>query len=122
MSDEARRIKTIFIVLTLAYITRTATFLVEEFVIESPVNYMITQLVMCNFWDILPLVLIMNYHKKNVVKPATFEELYASLYYSMRMYGNIPDDLSEHDPLFSQRPDSERREPLPMLEGTLFSN
>jgi len=76
LKDEEGRVKTIFIVFTATYVSRAGVYLVkliigeyydsksekiinEEFLAISAIAYY----VFYNLWDILPLALIMEYHR-----------------------------------------------------------
>ena len=60
LKDEGRRIKTIFIVFALAYVSRATVYLLNGFgAIDHPFAVYYT---MYFFWDVLPLCLIMRYH------------------------------------------------------------
>jgi len=122
MKEESRRIKTIFIVLTTAYITRAVVYLAQIFFMERVIITYIIYFVMYNFWEVIPLILIMVYHSKEVIeKPQTFEELLASMSSSMLVNNSVCSELSDRDPLMNHRLSRLSTE-LPDVEGTLFSN
>jgi len=63
LKDEARRIRVIFLVLTVSYVSRAIVYILyNKGVIE---HEWIVYLIMYNFWDILALSLIMVYHYNN---------------------------------------------------------
>jgi len=64
LKDEACRIKTIFLVFTVSYLTRATVFLVLRRVEEAYVTINLIFDVGYNFWDVIPLTLIMRYHYK----------------------------------------------------------
>jgi len=60
LKDEATRIKVIFLVLTVSYISRGVVYILKA---QKVIDHSwIVYLVMFTFWDILPLSLIMFYH------------------------------------------------------------
>jgi len=63
LKDEARRIKVIFLVLTVSYVSRVVVYILTSARLIE--HYWIVYLVMYTFWDILPLSLIMFYHYNN---------------------------------------------------------
>jgi len=70
LQDEARRIKVIFLVLTVSYVSRAVVYiLVHVGVIK---DFLLVYLVMYIFWDIIPLSLIMYYHFSNFQAQAKF--------------------------------------------------
>jgi len=62
LKDEARRIRVIFLMLTVSYVSRAVVYLLAGVWIT---NTWMVYLVMYNLWDILPLSLIMYYHNTN---------------------------------------------------------
>ena len=62
MQDEARRIKVIFLVLTVSYVSRAVVYIFKMVDVIEDEHDWIVYLVMYTFWDILPLSLIMLYH------------------------------------------------------------
>ena len=63
LKDEKRRVKTIFIVYTVAYFTRAVTYvLYVQFFYKDYFASHVVYLIMYFFWDIIPLSLIMWYH------------------------------------------------------------
>jgi len=63
LQDETRRIKVIFLVLTISYISRGVCYLLVIFKVIKHIE--VVYLVMYVFWDIIPLSLIMYYHFNN---------------------------------------------------------
>ena len=64
LKDEACRIKTIFLVFAISYLTRVTVFFDLP---GSNVSYLasnLTYYIAYNFWDVIPLTLIMMYHYK----------------------------------------------------------
>jgi len=59
---ESRRIKVVFTVLTLSYISRATVYVLARPKFGIIDNYRIVYNVMYTFWDIVPLSLIMVYH------------------------------------------------------------
>ena len=62
MMAEAGRIRTIFLVFTLTYVSRAVVFLLATYKVIEFYNFFIIYDVCFNIWDILPLTLIMIYH------------------------------------------------------------
>jgi len=62
--NEGCRIKTIFLVFTISYLTRAAVYFVLLRVPLSPLTLTLIFDVGFLFWDIIPLTLIMMYHYK----------------------------------------------------------
>jgi len=64
LKDEACRIKTIFLVFTFSYLTRATVFFVLPRLDLSYLAENLTLYIGFNFWDVIPLTLIMVYHYK----------------------------------------------------------
>ena len=65
LKAEACKVRTIYVVFTIAYISRAITSLIFSLKPPHSMNeftHGMTYLVMYNFWDVLPLSLIMSYH------------------------------------------------------------
>jgi len=70
LKAEACRVQTIFIVFTVAYLTRAVTFAVVHFVFEFSNPHFEISLIYYigyNFWDVVPLTIIMIFHYRNFV-------------------------------------------------------
>ena len=63
LKDEARRIRVIFLVLTVSYVSRAAVDILHSTTVIP--YFWLGYLVMCSLWDILPLSFIMYYQYKN---------------------------------------------------------
>jgi len=63
LQDEARRIKVIFLVLTISYLSRGVCYPLANYEVIKHKNLVYD--VMYIFWDIIPLSLIMYYHFNN---------------------------------------------------------
>jgi len=64
LKDEGSRIKAIFLVFTISYLTRALVYFILE---RGLVSYLAFNLIFdvgFNFWDVIPLTLIMMYHYK----------------------------------------------------------
>ena len=61
LQDESRRIKVIFLVLTVSYVSRGVLYIMTN-TTEVIEHETIVYLAMYTFWDIIPLSLIMLYH------------------------------------------------------------
>ena len=64
LMTEEGRVKTIFIVFTVTYVTRAVfLFLLSFFGSKALLDFTISYFVLLSFWDVLPLTLIMFYHR-----------------------------------------------------------
>jgi len=63
LQDEARRIKVIFLVLTVSYVSRAVIYILT--LVGVIKHFTLVYYVMYIFWDIIPLSLIMYYHFNN---------------------------------------------------------
>ena len=71
--DEKGRVRTIFIVFTLTYLSRAIIYLLTRFVEAKVVNTILIYYWFHPYWDVLPLTLIMVYHR------TCYEAQYAEL-------------------------------------------
>jgi len=62
MMAEAGRVRTIFLVFIIAYISRAVVYLIQMFMPEHFIDFAIVYYVLYNIWDVVPLALIMHYH------------------------------------------------------------
>jgi len=62
MMAEAARVRTIFLVFILTYISRAIIYLIQMVYIKKPANTALVYYVFYNIWDVVPLMLIMHYH------------------------------------------------------------
>ena len=62
MMAEAARVKTIFLVFILSYISRAVLYVIQAIFIDEPLNVILIFYVFYNIWDVVPLTLIMHYH------------------------------------------------------------
>jgi len=62
MMAEAARVRTIFLVFILTYISRAAIYLIQMFTVDEEINEFIIYYMFYIIWDVVPLVLIMHYH------------------------------------------------------------
>jgi len=60
LKDEGTRIKTIFVVFSLAYVSRAIVFLLSTF--GTTDHPFVVYYIMYFFWEVLPLCLIMWHH------------------------------------------------------------
>jgi len=63
MMAEEGRIRTIFLVFTLTQVSRTCIYLVTKLVVAKLINEYIIYYSFYAIWDVLPLTLIMVYHR-----------------------------------------------------------
>jgi len=69
LAEEVCRIKTIFVVFTIGYFSRAVTFAVLEIYDSKNIPYLVEQLtwfIGFNFWDVIPLTMIMVFHLKKI--------------------------------------------------------
>jgi len=59
---EAARVRMIFLVFFLTYISRAIIYLIATNKIEDPKNSFLVYYVFYNIWDVVPLSLIMHFH------------------------------------------------------------
>jgi len=59
---EAARVRTIFLVFVFMYISRAVLYVIQAIIIDDVLNTVLIYYVFYNFWDVVPLTLIMHYH------------------------------------------------------------
>jgi len=109
LKDEVRRIRTIFLVFTISYVTRAILSLVlpiaERYGKITDLAYKLTFLVGYNFWDVIPLTIVMVFHLKKIIKPVvddsddSFIETQSPL--SNRSMKLMHNSMLENDPEFA---------------------
>jgi len=76
LKAEACRVQTINIVFTVAYLTRALTFIVTDYInpyADPEFAEYLTYYIGYNFWDVVPLTLIMSYHYQHFLSESTAE-------------------------------------------------
>jgi len=61
---ESDRVKTIYLVFTVAFVSRTVIFFYNVFAEYKYANMLLIYFCFYNIWDVMPLTLIMIYHKE----------------------------------------------------------
>jgi len=90
MMDEEGRVKAIFLVFTLSYISRAILYLLNQFIIDEVANTYLVYYTFYPIWDVLPLSLIMVYHR------TCYEAQYAEL---MRLKQEAEDEANRESVL-----------------------